>query len=88
MYDVNTKPFSPGCILNQPNAGLGAKEETYLPTLCSEMFQIKPYADKPSAFGLSVTLSAIKGLESGMRKDTRKATESLILSSFAALRDG
>ena len=24
------------------------------PTLCSEMFQIKPYADKPSAFGLSV----------------------------------
>lgn len=26
----------------------------YVPTLCSEMFQIKPYADKPSAFGLSV----------------------------------
>lgn len=25
-----------------------------VPTLCSEMFQIKPYADKPSAFGLSV----------------------------------
>lgn len=25
-----------------------------MPTLCSEMFQIKPYADKPSAFGLSV----------------------------------
>ena len=26
----------------------------YIPTLCSEMFQIKPYADKPSAFGLFV----------------------------------
>lgn len=25
-----------------------------VPTLCSEMFQIKPYADKPSAFGLTV----------------------------------
>lgn len=25
-----------------------------VPTLCSEMFQIKPYADKPSAFGLFV----------------------------------
>ena len=25
-----------------------------VPTLCSEMFQIKPYTDKPSAFGLSV----------------------------------
>jgi len=24
------------------------------PTLCSEMFQIKSYADKPSVFGLSV----------------------------------
>ena len=37
---------------------------------------------------LYIALSAMKGLASGMRKDTGKVAESLILSSLAALRDG
>lgn len=41
----------------------------------------------PSAY-LYIALSAMKELASGMRIDTGKVAESLILSSLAALRDG
>ena len=41
----------------------------------------------PSAY-LYIALSAMKESASGMRKDTGKAAENLILSSLAALRDG
>lgn len=37
---------------------------------------------------LYIALSAMKELASGMRTDTGKAAESLILSNFAALQDG